>query len=148
MESKIPTTDIAVFSFIKDSQFNSIDNCKEEYIYVSQILSRLIEEHNSEASKIGIGGYLEDVSAYISFIVASYNSNRKFLNIEKSSYLHSNMLNKSPGNLRSDQGKNRLHNFMLIKFIDNFRSCQEEINFITIRQSNSQTICDLIRKNF
>jgi hypothetical protein len=108
MESKIPTTDIAVFSFIKDSQLNSIDNCKEEYIYVSQILSRLIEEHNSEVSKIGIGGYLEDVSAYISFIVASYNSNRKLLNIEKSSYDPTefdpdSLPIKLPDNLRSDQ---------------------------------------------
>jgi hypothetical protein len=108
MESKIPTTDIAVFSFIKDSQLNSIDNCKEEYTYVYQILSRLIEEHNSAASKIGIGGYLEDVSAYISFIVASYNSSRKLLNIEESSYDPSDfdpesLPNKSPDNLRSDQ---------------------------------------------
>ena len=108
MESKIPTTDIAVFSFIKDSQLVSIDNCIEEYTYVYQILSRLIEEQNSKASKIGIGGYLEDVSAYISFIISSYNSNRKLLNIEKSSYDPTefdpdSLPIKLPDNLRSDQ---------------------------------------------
>jgi hypothetical protein len=86
MENKVPTTDIMVFTFAKDSQINFIDENKDAYLFVYQILSRLLEEHNSEVSKIGLGGYLHDVSAYISYIIASYDSHRRFLNMEESTY--------------------------------------------------------------
>lgn len=86
MENKIPTTDIMVFAFAKDSQINFINENTDAYNFVYHILSRLLEEHDSEVHKIGIGGYLHDVSAYISYIIAGYDSHRRFLNMEESTY--------------------------------------------------------------
>jgi len=86
MENKLPTKDIMVFTFAKDSQINFIDENNNAYMFVYQILSGLLEEQNSDVSKIGFGGYLNDVSAYISYIIASYDSHRKFLAMEESSY--------------------------------------------------------------
>ncbi len=86
MENKVPTADIMVFTFVKDSQINFIDENKDAYMFVYQHLSNLLEAHNSDVSKIGISGHLNDVSAYLSYLIASYDSHRRFLTIEESSY--------------------------------------------------------------
>ena len=71
-ENLISTDDIMVFSFKKDSQYNDRFKTEKEYEYVFTVLNRLLQEKGVNTPKIGIGGYIEDVAAYISFIIRSY----------------------------------------------------------------------------
>lgn len=65
--------DIIVFAFAPNSQhiFKNINTAEFEYVF--NVLSKLMNEHGVNLSKIGIGGFVEDVAAYISFIIRSYH---------------------------------------------------------------------------
>ncbi|MBM3454177.1 MAG: hypothetical protein FJX80_03400 [Bacteroidetes bacterium] len=81
-ENIMSTDDIMVFSFAKDSQFNHRFKTEKGYAYVYTVLNRLLQEHGVNTPKIGIGGYVEDVAAYISFIIHSYQLHHSINSVE------------------------------------------------------------------
>lgn len=79
-------SDIIVFSFVKDSQIRDVCHDVDAYEYVNRLLSKLIEEHGGGFQKIGIGGYVQDVAGYISFIIQSYHHHRLVTNLSISDF--------------------------------------------------------------
>jgi hypothetical protein len=85
-QNRTGAKDIMVFSFAKNSQFNSVDEVNHEYDYVFRILSRMLAAHEVDVPKIGIGGYVEDVASFISFIIKTYHFNTSLNNIDISDF--------------------------------------------------------------
>jgi hypothetical protein len=83
---KPDTSDIVVFSFAKYSQFKAELGGSPEYDYVYKILKGYLCEYQVGVSKIGFGGYIEDVAGFISYILKTYHINRIITGIEISDF--------------------------------------------------------------
>jgi hypothetical protein len=83
---KTGTNDIMVFSFAKHSQFKTLKGNMREYDYVHKILSSYLKDYQVDVPKIGFGGYIEDVSAFIAYILKTYQLNKIISGIEISDF--------------------------------------------------------------
>lgn len=64
-------TDIAIFSFIKDSQKRDLNS--KSYNYVVDIFEKLMISEGVKSNKIGFGGYITDMAFYIAALIEVYN---------------------------------------------------------------------------
>ena len=85
-KNRLGGNDIMVFSFAKNSQFNSVEEAKHEYDYAFRILNKMLSEHKVDVPKIGIGGYIEDLASYIAFIIKTYHLHRAIASVEVSDF--------------------------------------------------------------
>lgn len=81
-KKKLTEMNIAVFSFSKDSQMRNISPNRNSYNYVLDVLNNLMEKEGVKSDKIGIGGYVTDISFYISGMIEIYSNNNIFLELD------------------------------------------------------------------
>ena len=74
-KKKIVETDIAVFSFSKNSQIRDIPLNRISYNYVLDLLNKLMIEESVKSDKIGLGGYVTDIAFFISGMIEIYSNN-------------------------------------------------------------------------
>ncbi len=64
-------TDIAIFSFVKDSQKRDLNS--KSYNYVFDIFEKLMIREGVKSDKIGFGGYITDMAFYLAALIEVYN---------------------------------------------------------------------------
>ena len=79
---KIVETDIAVFSFSKNSQMRDIPLNRISYKYVLDLLNKLMIEEGVKSDKIGLGGYVTDIAFFISGMIEIYSNNNISLELD------------------------------------------------------------------
>ena len=78
----IVETDIAVFSFSKNSQMRDISLNRISYKYVLDLLNKLMIEEGIKSDKIGLGGYVTDIAFFISGMIEIYSNNNISLELD------------------------------------------------------------------
>ena len=78
----IVETDIAVFSFSKNSQMRDISLNRISYNYVLDLLNKLMIEEGVKSDKIGLGGYVTDIAFFISGMIEIYSNNNISLELD------------------------------------------------------------------
>lgn len=81
-KKKIVETDIAVFSFSKNSQMRDIPLNRISYKYVLDLLNKLMIEEGIKSDKIGLGGYVTDIAFFISGMIEIYSNNNISLELD------------------------------------------------------------------
>ena len=81
-KKKIVETDIAVFSFSKNSQMRDIPLNRISYKYVFDLLNKLMIEEGVKSDKIGLGGYVTDIAFFISGMIEIYSNNNISLELD------------------------------------------------------------------
>lgn len=81
-KKKIVETDIAVFSFSKNSQMRDIPLNRISYKYVLDLLNKLMIEEGIKSDKIGLGGYITDIAFFISGMIEIYSNNNISLELD------------------------------------------------------------------
>ena len=81
-KKKIVETDIAVFSFSKNSQMRDIPLNRISYKYVLDLLNKLMTEEGVKSDKIGLGGYVTDIAFFISGMIEIYSNNNISLELD------------------------------------------------------------------
>jgi hypothetical protein len=81
-KKKIVETDIAVFSFSKNSQMRDIPLNRISYKYVLDLLNKLMIEEGVKSDKIGLGGYVTDIAFFISGMIEIYSNNNISLELD------------------------------------------------------------------
>ena len=79
---KLVETDIAVFSFSKNSQMRDIPLNRISYKYVLDLLNKLMIEEGVKSDKIGLGGYVTDIAFFISGMIEIYSNNNISLELD------------------------------------------------------------------
>ncbi len=85
-QNRIGGNDIMVFSFAKNSQFNSVEEAKHEYDYVFRILNKMLSEQGVDVPKIALAGYIKDLACHIAFIIKTYHLHRAIASVEVSDF--------------------------------------------------------------
>ena len=81
-KKKLVETDIAVFSFSKNSQMRDIPLNRISYKYVLDLLNKLMIEEGVKSDKIGLGGYVTDIAFFISGMIEIYSNNNISLELD------------------------------------------------------------------
>ena len=81
-KKKIVETDIAVFSFSKNSQIRDIPLNRISYNYVLDLLNKMMIEEGVKSDKIGLGGYVTDIAFFISGMIEIYSNNNISLELD------------------------------------------------------------------
>jgi hypothetical protein len=81
-KKKIVETDIAVFSFSKNSQIRDIPLNRISYNYVLDLLNKIMIEEGVKSDKIGLGGYVTDIAFFISGMIEIYSNNNISLELD------------------------------------------------------------------
>jgi hypothetical protein len=81
-KKKIVETDIAVFSFSKNSQIRDITLNRISYNYVLDLLNKIMIEEGVKSDKIGLGGYVTDIAFFISGMIEIYSNNNISLELD------------------------------------------------------------------
>ena len=81
-KKKIVETDIAVFSFSKNSQMRDIPLNRISNKYVFDLLNKLMIEEGVKSDKIGLGGYVTDIAFFISGMIEIYSNNNISLELD------------------------------------------------------------------
>ena len=70
-KKNLVATDIAIFSFVKDSQKRDLNS--KSFNYVVDIFDKLMIREGVKSDKIGFGGYITDMAFYIAALIEVYN---------------------------------------------------------------------------
>lgn len=81
-KKKIVETDIAIFSFSKNSQMRDIPLNRISYNYVLDLLNKLMTDEGVKSDKIGLGGYVTDIAFFISGMIEIYSNNNISLELD------------------------------------------------------------------
>ena len=85
-KKKIVETDIAVFSFSKNSQMRDIPLNRISYKYVLDLLNKLMIEEGVKSDKIGLGGYVTDIAFFISGMIEIYSNNNISIELDNDKF--------------------------------------------------------------
>jgi|688.fasta_scaffold685348_2 hypothetical protein len=85
-KKKIVETDIAVFSFSKNSQIRDIPLNRISYNYVLDLLNKMMIEEGVKSDKIGLGGYVTDIAFFISGMIEIYSNNNISLELDTDNF--------------------------------------------------------------
>jgi hypothetical protein len=85
-KKKIVETDIAVFSFSKNSQIRDIPLNRISYNYVLDLLNKIMIEEGVKSDKIGLGGYVTDIAFFISGMIEIYSNNNISLELDTDNF--------------------------------------------------------------